>query len=218
MQRDRAGQSGRLPGPDDTRTRVPCQPLGAPRRYPPYSFPSSLAARITLSLPRGDRATSPVSRRRSTSACSTPTRRFVMATAPNPFTDITKLLEQYKLPGVDMTSIIEARRKDIEALAEANRIAYEGMQALVQKQTEILSKSMQEIQATAQKMATSGNPAEAMTRQGELVQQGLQTAFNNMRELAEMAQKSQAEALAVITKRAEQSIAEAKSLMKPAGK
>ena len=141
-----------------------------------------------------------------------------MATAPNPFTDITKLLEQYKLPGVDMTSIIEARRKDIEALAEANRIAYEGMQALVQKQTEILSKSMQEIQATAQKMATSGNPAEAMTRQGELVQQGLQTAFNNMRELTEMAQKSQAEALAVITKRAEQSIAEAKSLMKPGGK
>ncbi|HBD32644.1 MAG TPA: chemotaxis protein, partial [Cupriavidus sp.] len=31
-------------------------------------------------------------------------------------------------------------------------------------------------------------------------------------------QKSQAEALAVITKRAEQSIAEAKSLMKPGGK
>ncbi|WP_458766615.1 phasin family protein [Cupriavidus basilensis] len=141
-----------------------------------------------------------------------------MSTPSNPFTDFSKLLEQYKLPGVDMTSVIEARRKDIEAITEANKVAYEGMQALVQKQTEILSKTMQEIQSAAQKMTTGGNPAEAMANQGEFVQQGLQKAFNNMRELAEMAQKSQAEALAVITKRAEQNIEEAKNLMKPKGK
>jgi len=141
-----------------------------------------------------------------------------MATSTNPFTDFTKLLEQYTLPGVDMTSVIEARRKDIDAITEANKIAYEGMQALVQKQTEILSKSMQEIQAAAQKMTAGGDPAEAMAKQGEFVQQGLQTALNNMRELAEMAQKSQAEALAVITKRAEESIEEAKSMMKGTGK
>lgn len=141
-----------------------------------------------------------------------------MATSPNPFTDFTKLLEQYKLPGVDMTALIEARRKDIDAITEANKIAYAGMQALVQKQTEILSQSMQEIQAAAQKLAAGGDPAEAMARQGEFVQQGLQTAFNNMRELAEMAQKSQAEALAVMTQRAEQNIEEAKRLMKMPGK
>ena len=141
-----------------------------------------------------------------------------MATSPNPFTDFTKLLEQYKLPGIDMASVIEARRKDIDAITEANKIAYEGMQALVQKQTEILSKSMQEIQAAAQKLTAGGDPAEAMAKQGEFVQQGLQTALNNMRVLAEMAQKSQAEALAVITKRAEQNIEEAKSLMKGTGK
>lgn len=137
-----------------------------------------------------------------------------MPTMPSQFADFTKLLEQYKLPGVDMTAVIEARRQDIEAIMEANRVAYEGMQALVQKQTELLSKSMQEIQAATQQMTTGGNPAEALTKQGEFVQQGLQAAFNNMRELAEMAQRSQAEALAVITKRAEQNIEEAKALMK----
>ncbi|WP_454724793.1 MULTISPECIES: phasin family protein [Cupriavidus] len=140
-----------------------------------------------------------------------------MATTSNPFTDFSKMLEQFKLPGVDMTSVIEARRKDIDALTEANKVAYQGMQALVQKQTEILSKTMQEIQAAAQQMGTGGSPAEAMAKQGEFVQQGLQKAFNNMRELAEMAQKSQAEALAVITKRAEQNIEDAKNLMKGKG-
>jgi len=141
-----------------------------------------------------------------------------MATPTDPFTDFTKLLEQYKLPGVDMSALIAARRKDIEALTEANKVAYAGMQALVQKQTEILSKSMQDMQAATQKMTASGNPADVMTKQGEFVQQGLQTAFNNMRELAEMAQKAQAEALAVITRRAEQSMEEARNLMKDAGK
>lgn len=128
------------------------------------------------------------------------------------------MLQQYKLPGIDMTEMIEARRQDIDAIVEANRIAYEGMQALVQKQTEILSKSMQEIQAATQQMKTGGNPTDAMTKQGEFVQQSLQAALHNMRELAEMAQRSQAEALAVITKRAEQNIEEAKNLLKGRGK
>ncbi len=117
-----------------------------------------------------------------------------------------------------MASGSETRRKDIDALTEANKIADAGMQALVQKQTEVLSQSMQEIQAAAQRMTTGGNPVEAMTKQGEFVQQGLQTALNHMRELAEMAQKSQAEALAVITRRAEQNIEEAKNLFKGPGR
>lgn len=141
-----------------------------------------------------------------------------MVTTLNQFADISQLLHQYKLPGIDMTEMIEARRQDIDAIVEANRIAYEGMQALVQKQTEILSKSMQEIQAATQQMKTGGNPTAAMTQQGEFVQQSLQAALHNMRELAEMAQRSQAEALAVITKRAEQNIEEAKNLLKGRGK
>lgn len=47
-----------------------------------------------------------------------------------PFMDVSHLLEQFKVPGVDVSAILEARRKDIEALVTANRQAYEGMQLL----------------------------------------------------------------------------------------
>jgi phasin family protein len=141
-----------------------------------------------------------------------------MTTPPNPFADFSKMLEQFKLPGVDMTTIIEARRKDIEALTEANKLAYEGLQALVQKQTEIFNKTMQELQAAAQQFKPDTSPAEAMTKQGEFVQQSLHQALENMRALAEMAQKSQAEALAVISKRAEQNVKEAGEMLKPKSK
>ncbi|MBP0630628.1 MULTISPECIES: phasin family protein [unclassified Cupriavidus] len=141
-----------------------------------------------------------------------------MATPPNPFADFTKLMEQFRVPGLDMNAVIEARRKDIEALTEANKLAYEGMQAVMQKQQEIFMQTMQQLQAAAQQYGTPGNPAEAMAKHGELVQQALQRAFENMRELAETAQKAQAEALTVIGKRAEQNVKEAGELFQQPGK
>jgi phasin family protein len=133
-----------------------------------------------------------------------------MATPFPQITDFGKMLESFKLPGVDMTSLLEARRKDVEALAEANTLAYEGMQALVRKQTEMLNASAREIQATAGRMSGE-NPMESMAQRRDFVQQALKTAFENMRELAEMAQKSQTEALAAISKRAEQTMRELKA-------
>ncbi|BDB28052.1 hypothetical protein Tamer19_14270 [Cupriavidus sp. TA19] len=141
-----------------------------------------------------------------------------MATPPNPFADFTKLMEQFRVPGLDMTAVIEARRKDIEALTEANKLAYEGMQAVMMKQQEIFTQTMQQLQAAAQQYATGGNPAEAMAKHGELVQRALHQAFENMRELAETAQKAQTEALTVIGKRAEQNVKEAGQLFQQAGK
>ncbi|MNT45099.1 Phasin protein [compost metagenome] len=141
-----------------------------------------------------------------------------MATPPNPFADFTKMMEQFRLPGVDMNAVIEARRKDIEALTEANKLAYEGIQAVIQKQQEIFTKTMQQLQAAAQQYSTAGNPAEAMAKQSEFVQQTLHQAFENMRELAETAQKAQTEALAVIGKRAEQNVKEAGELFQQATK
>ena len=59
------------------------------------------------------------------------------------------MIEQFKMPGVDMTAIVESRRKDIEALVEANKAAYESMQALARKQTEMLTQTMQGMQEAA---------------------------------------------------------------------
>ena len=132
-----------------------------------------------------------------------------MEKANFPFVDITKIMDQFKLPGIDMSSIVEARRKDIEALTHANKIAFEGMQSIAQKQAEILRESMAEAQTAMQRM-TSGNPMENASKQGELVQQTFQKALANMHALAEMAAKAQAEAFEVITKRVQQNIQETK--------
>ena len=123
--------------------------------------------------------------------------------------DITKMIEQFKLPGVDMSALIAARQKDIEALTQVNQIAYESLQAMAQKQTEILKTTMEELQSAAQKMAAK--PMESITHESQLVQQTLQKAFGYMHELAELTRKSQAEALDVINKRVKQNVEELKA-------
>jgi len=95
-------------------------------------------------------------------------------TPTNLFGDIVKLLEQYKLPGIDIAAIIEMRRKDIEALMTANRVALEGAQSIDQKQVEILRSSLDQLSSLIQQATASGSMTEKTTKTGELVQQVLQ--------------------------------------------
>ena len=135
-----------------------------------------------------------------------------MATETNPFGDLQKMIEQFKMPGVDMSAIIESRRKDIEALMEANKAAYESMQALARKHAEILSQTMQGMQEAAKDaVSTAGNPA----KQTENVRKAFEKTLADMKELAEMAQRSQSEAMAHITQCGNEHLQEIKKMMLP---
>ncbi|SAL56646.1 phasin [Caballeronia terrestris] len=134
-----------------------------------------------------------------------------MSTPFNPLTDFTKMLEQFKFPGVDSASITESTRKDLQALTEANRLAYEGMQALIRKQTELLNENARAIQTAAQQIQ-GATPTEVMASQSEFVQKSLQKAFDNMRQLAEIAQQSQTAAIAAMTRRAEENMQALKTI------
>ena len=136
-------------------------------------------------------------------------------TPTNLFGDIVKLLEQYKLPGIDIAAIIEMRRKDIEALMTANRVALVGAQSVGQKQVEILRSTLDQLSSLIQQATASGSMTEKTTKTGELVQQVRQRALENMRELAETAYKSQSDTYAVLTKRIQENLDEARALLGP---
>jgi phasin family protein len=131
--------------------------------------------------------------------------------AANPFGEFTKMLEQFKLPGFDVPAIMEARRKDVEALVTANQTALQGMQSLGQKQAEMLRTTLGELQSLANQMSASGGPQAA--NMAELVQQTLHKALADMQELAQAAYHTQAETYAVVTKRVEENIQELKTLL-----
>jgi phasin family protein len=130
-----------------------------------------------------------------------------MADQTNPFGDLTKMLEQFKVPGVDMSALVESRKKDIEAIVEANKIAYDSMQSLARKQTEMLKQAMQDIQEAAK--TGIGDPR----RQADVARNACVKALEDMKELAEIARKSQADTMAAITQRANDHVDEIKKML-----
>ncbi|MFL9909502.1 TIGR01841 family phasin [Paraburkholderia sp. RL17-337-BIB-A] len=131
--------------------------------------------------------------------------------AANPFGDFTKMLEQFKLPGFDVPAIMEARRKDMEALVQANQTAFQGMQSLAQKQTEMLRATLAELQSLTGQLSAGG--AAPPAKAAELIQQSLHKSLADMQQLAQAAYQTQAESYAVIAKRVDENVQELKSLL-----
>ena len=115
-----------------------------------------------------------------------------------PSFDFSKLMEAFRLPGLDVSALLERERKNIEALTEASRIAFEGWQALLQRQADITKEAREE--------ALSSARLEDTKNRVEMTRQAFEKALSNMRELAEMATKSQRDAFEVVRRRWEENV------------
>ena len=125
--------------------------------------------------------------------------------------DIKKLTENFQLPGVDVAALVDWQRKDMETLVEANRQAYEGVRALIERRNEILQETLAQFQA-AVKDATS---SEAIAKQAEAGKQGVQQVLANIRELAEMEAQSRNNAWKVVQDRMQENLANLQKLLQP---
>ena len=125
--------------------------------------------------------------------------------------DIKKLTEKFQLPGVDVAALVEWQRKDMETLVEANRQAYEGVRALIERRNEILQEKLAQWQA-AVKDATS---SEAIAKRAEAGKEGVQQVIANIRELAEMEAQSRNNAWKVVQDRMQENLANLQKLLQP---
>jgi phasin family protein len=125
----------------------------------------------------------------------------------SPNFDIGEMLKQVQVPGVDVGKLIEGQRENIKALQEANQAAVQGWQNLMTRQTEQMREALETWQAAVSD-TLKAPPVEMAQKQFEHNQKAFEKALSNMRELAEMAIKSQTEAADVIRKRFEAGLRE----------
>jgi phasin family protein len=121
---------------------------------------------------------------------------------PYDFTDFAKMMKDYQLPGVDWQEVMASQQKNVEALTKANQVLFEGAQAVVQREVEILQQAMQEFSAASRDLMQEGDAKAQAHKRLELAKASFETALQNMRELAELASKSHREALELINRRA----------------
>ena len=127
--------------------------------------------------------------------------------------DPRNMMDEFQMPGLDNHGLMEAHRKNIEALTEANRVAFEGAEAMARRQTEIVREAMDEAAKAMQQVQHAGSNEERVAKQTDLAKNTFETALKHARELAEIGAKAQNEALELLNKRVAESFDEMRDSM-----
>ena len=139
--------------------------------------------------------------------------------ASNPFSqfmpsnDFSKFFEQFQSAPFDLKDVMETQRKNLQAFTEAQQLAMESMQAVAQRQSEILSQIIEDNSAMAKEMMGEGSPEKKLAKNAELFKKIYEKTTGNMQELTDMISKSNAEAGKVLHKRVSASMTELKSAL-----
>lgn len=131
--------------------------------------------------------------------------------------DMTKYMTEMKVPGVDVDALVSSQQKNLEALTAANRLAFEGMQAIMKRQTEILRQAIEESAAAATGIAGAANPQDKMVKQTEATKDAFERTVSNMRELSELVAKSNTEVLDLLNRRVTEVLDEMKTVVAKSG-
>lgn len=128
-------------------------------------------------------------------------------TSKNPFSDffarsdVSKIFESYKNPAFDMKVFLETQRKNVQALTQAQQLAFQSLQAIAQRQSEVLSQMVEDNSSLAREMMSEGTPEEKIAKNAELFRAVYERTVENLQELSEAINKTGQEASTVINKR-----------------
>jgi phasin family protein len=132
-----------------------------------------------------------------------------MPDASNGFTDMFKQFgEQLKIPTFDTHKIMEQHQKNIDAMSRSWQAMVGGVQAIADKQREILEATWRDIGEMARDYQPTAPAQDLLAKQGEFAKKAMEAAISNTRDIAELVQKSGSEAIKIIHERMQESYEE----------
>ncbi len=114
----------------------------------------------------------------------------------------------------DMKAMMEAQRKNFQAITEANQRAFQGWQSLAQRQAEMVSQFVQDNSGLARETMSEGTPQEKFSKQAEIIKSAYEKSILNTQELGEMMRKVTMETAEVLNRRVVANLSEIKNSTK----
>ncbi|HEX7390561.1 MAG TPA: phasin family protein [Acidiphilium sp.] len=134
--------------------------------------------------------------------------------APKLDPGFAKAFGAMKLPAMpDMEIVVGAYRKNLEALSEANRVALEGAQAVARRHMEIMQQTMTDLTEQLRGVSTHDTPQARATKQAELLKHAYESAVANMRDLGDLIQRANHDAVETLNHRFSEAMDEMKTLI-----
>jgi phasin family protein len=115
--------------------------------------------------------------------------------------DFSKSFTNGKAPTFDFEGLFAAQRKNFEAFASANQLAFDGVKQVAQRQAELARGAVEEFSRLAKELTVPGSAEEKLAKQAEVAKAAFGQAIATMREAADTLTKSNAKAVDVIGKR-----------------
>src|SRR3954451_22576214 len=150
------------------------------------------------------------------------TNRADTTAAPIPsFSSFTKLPafdaasfpQAFKLPGFDVTTVLDIQRRNVEALIAANQTIAQGLQTVVQRQGEIARQSVKQFQDLLSVKPAS--VTETLVKQIDLTKTSYEKTVADARELGDIVAKLGSEAADILSRRVIASLDEVKATAQP---
>ena len=120
-----------------------------------------------------------------------------------------------KLPGFDVTTVLDIQRRNVEALIAANQTIAQGLQTVVQRQGEIARQSVKQFQDLLSVKPSSASVTETLVKQIELTKTSYEKNVADTRELGDIVAKVGSEAADILSRRVVASLDEVKTAARP---
>ena len=134
--------------------------------------------------------------------------------------EMTRMFSEMRFPSglPDTGALLAAHRRNLDAFSAANRVALEGAQTVARRNLEIMQQTMTELTDQIRELASPGaGTGDTAQRQAELVRRAYERAVANIRELTELIQRSNKEALDLLQTRVQEAVEEVRGLLASGG-
>lgn len=144
--------------------------------------------------------------------------RTAMESGAGGMAEFSRMFADLKVPAMpDMEAVLSVQRRNMEVLSAANRVVLEGAQTVARRQMEIVQQTMSELTDSMRQFGNPESPQARAAKQAEMLKQGYERAVNNMRELADLIQRANGEALGLLNQRFAEAMDEVKRLADKSG-
>ena len=124
---------------------------------------------------------------------------------------LRKFGNELRLPKVDVDRLIEAHKKNIDALSQSATVAAQGARSVAEKQREIFEAGLQEATKLARGFQPLGKVQDNLALQTEFATKVFEIAVKGAQESATAARESSGEAAKIIQDRLRESFSELQS-------
>jgi phasin family protein len=122
-----------------------------------------------------------------------------------------KFWSDYKapqMPAFDMSNVVNAGRRNAEAVTAAGQCVAESCQTIARRQAELARAQVEKVLKSTKDMLVNGSPEINTTKQVELAKSVFESSLNNLREVSELCTKSGFEVFDLLNKCATKSLEE----------